>query len=145
MGEIGMPFPYAGNSAHPLKRDIVPDREQAAQLAVLDSFRGLAAGWDSYRAEPPTDAAIENARRVLDVLWENEAGEGVRLSPSVEGGVSIVFKTPDKRYADIECFNDGEVLAITSDPASDPVVWPVDLVTGEFRDTIVRISTFLNG
>ncbi|HEX6900699.1 MAG TPA: hypothetical protein VF789_13320 [Thermoanaerobaculia bacterium] len=140
-----MPFPYSGNFAHPLKRDAASESEQAAQLAVLESFRGLATGWDSYEAEPPSDDAIENARRILVVLWESEAGDGVRLSPSVEGGVSIVFRTPDKRYADIECFNDGEVLAITSDPASEPVVWPVNLATGDIRDTIGRISHFLNG
>lgn len=141
-----MPFPYAGNFAHPSKRDAGPDSgEQAVQLEVLESFRGLATGWDSYQAEPPSDGAIENARRILSMLWESESGERVRLSPSVEGGVSIVFKTPDKRYADIECFNDGEVLAITSEPASEPVVWPVKLAAGEIRDTISRISTFLNG
>jgi hypothetical protein len=127
-----------------LKRDVVPDREQATQLAVLDSFRGLATGWDSYEAEPPSDVALENARRILNVLWESDLGERIRLSPSVEGGVSIVFKTPDKRYADIECFNDGEILAITSKPASEPVVWPVNLATGEIRDTLGRISNFLN-
>src|SRR5215216_5742517 len=81
----------------------VSEREQAAQLAVLDSFRDLKLGWDSYGAEPPSVAAIQNARRILRVLWEGEVGATIRLSPSVEGGVGIIFRGADKRYADIEC------------------------------------------
>jgi hypothetical protein len=124
---------------------VVPEREQAAQLAVIDSFRELETGWDSYGAEPPSMVAIENARRILRVLWEGEAGARIRLSPSVEGGVSIIFRTSDKRYADIECFNDGEVLAITSDPKADPVVWSVNIEPDKLRDAIGRITNFLNG
>lgn len=126
-------------------RYVVPERAQAAQLAELASFRDLERGWDSYGAEPPTNAAVENARRILRVLWESEAGARIRLSPSVEGGVSIVFKASDDRYADLECFNDGEVLAITSDPGAEPIVWTVDIAADALRDAIGRITAFLNG
>lgn|SRR3982751_680271 len=124
---------------------VVPEQEQASQLAILDSFKDLRAGWDSYGAEPPSMQAIENARRILRALWEGEAGAAIRLSPSVEGGVSIIFRSTDKRYADIECFNDGEALAITSDPRAEPVVWPINIEPDELRDAIGRITTFLNG
>ncbi|HEY4575426.1 MAG TPA: hypothetical protein VIJ26_15720 [Thermoanaerobaculia bacterium] len=124
---------------------VIPEQEQASQLAILDSFKDLRAGWDSYSAEPPSIEAIENARRILRVLWEGEVGAAIRLSPSVEGGVSIIFRSMDKRYADIECFNDGEALAITSDPRSEPVVWSINLAPDELRNALGRITTFLNG
>ncbi|HEX6864516.1 MAG TPA: hypothetical protein VF414_16930, partial [Thermoanaerobaculia bacterium] len=89
--------------------------------------------------------ALQNARHVLRALWESAGGEQVRLSPSVEGGVGIVFGTAGQRYADIECFNDGEVLAITSEPDAEPVVWPVNLEPDSLRQTIRRITAFLNG
>lgn len=119
------------------------------QLARLRSFRELSPGWDSYEADPPNETALQNAHHILRALWESEE-EGthvarVRLSPSVEGGVGIIFGAAGQRYADIECFNDGEVLAITSEPGTEPVVWSVDTEPGSLRQTFRRITAFLNG
>jgi hypothetical protein len=123
----------------------VSAREQASQLAKLDSFRELQRGWDSYGAEPPSDAAINNARRILRVLWEYEGGSQIRLSPSVEGGVGIIFSSIGKKYADIECFNDGDILAVMSEGTPEPLVWTVDSSEESFRSAIDKIIAFLNG
>ena len=134
-----------GQGAGGSPRHVVPHREQGAQLERLDSFRALPRGWDSYEAEPPNEVALANARRLLRVAWEYEGGAKLRLSPSVEGGVGVIFGADAKKYADIECFNDGEILAITSAGTPEPSVWTVDASPEGFRAAIERISSFLNG
>lgn len=127
------------------RRDVAADREHAEQLARLDSFRRLQRGWDSYEAEPPSATATDNAKRVLHALWEEETEARTRLSPSVEGGVAIVFSGPEGKYADIECFNDGEILAITSEGSAEPSVWPVGADAVSLRDAVVKIIAFVHG
>ncbi len=122
----------------------VSDDERQRQIVQLDAFRKLAYGWDSYKAEPPSETALANARRVLHCAWCSDIGS-LRLSPSVEGGVGIIFAGPEKRYADIECFNDGEILAITSESASEPSVWSLGDEPGSIRKAIERIGKFLDG
>jgi hypothetical protein len=122
------------------------DAERVAQLERLSSFRNLKRGWDSYDAEPPGETAITNARQVLSVLWSAGLASSIRaVSPSAEGGVGIVFAASDQKYADIECFNDGEILAITSEGAAEPLVWPLNGEAETLRRAIDTISTFLNG
>src|SRR5262245_32797346 len=127
------------------RRNVAAEREHGDQLARLDTFRRLQRGWDSYEAEPPSETAIDNARRVLAALWEEGAEARSRLSPSVEGGVTIAFTSPEGKYADIECFNDGEILAITSEGAAEPSVWPVGADAMSLRDAVVKIIAFVHG
>lgn len=121
----------------------VPDDERSAQLKKLESFQALQRGWDSYNAEPPSELAIANARRILHLLWSRGATAPVRLSPSVEGGVGVVFTGPKGKYADLECFNDGEILAVTSEGTSEPVVWSVEDEAGSLLLTLEKIRSFL--
>lgn len=116
--------------------------ERLTQLSQLDSFRLLQRGWDSYDAEPPNEAAIANARRILQCLWSKPTTAPFRLVPSVEGGVGIVFSGAGKKYADMECFNDGEILAITSE-GSEPTVWTIGEEAGSVRKAIDAILAFL--
>jgi hypothetical protein len=122
----------------------VPDEERAAQARKLEAFRGLRPGWDSYNAEPPTELAISNARRILHLLWSAGAMGPVTISPSVEGGVGIIFSGHGKKYADLECFNDGEILALTSEGTLEPVVWTVKEEGGSLRAAIEKIRRFLD-
>jgi hypothetical protein len=122
-----------------------PDDERAAQLSKLESFRELQPGWDSYDAEPPSEKAIDNARKILHLLWSGGASSPVRIAPSVEGGVGIIFSGPGKKYADLECFNDGEILAITSEGSLDPLVWSIGKESGSLLMSIEKIRFFLNG
>lgn len=120
----------------------VPDAERAAQLEKLESFRTLLPGWDSYNAEPPSELAISNARRIIHLLWSIGNTVPVRISPSVEGGVGIIFSGPKEKYADLECFNDGEILAITSEGSLEPRVWSVGAEGGSLRVTLEQIRSF---
>ena len=125
---------------------LYPDNERRAQLARLESFRTLQPGWDSYDAAPPNEVAIENARHILHVLWVSEAAPPLRqISPSVEGGIAVVFTGHDKKYADIECFNNGDILAITSNGSTEPSVWSLNKEGGSIRHAIEKLNAFFNG
>ena len=89
----------------------------------LDSLRDIPEGWDSHGAEAPNDAAIANTRRVLDSL-QRLGFRPDRIAPSAEGGIMLSFYV-GKRYGDIELFNTGEILAVTSDGGGSPHVWEV--------------------
>jgi len=91
----------------------------------LERFRRLGPDWDSYGAEPPNAIAIYWAGRVLDVV--RQAGFcPERVTPSAEGGVAVTF-CKGQMYADLECFNDGQILAVFSDRQHEPIVWEVNL------------------
>lgn len=121
----------------------VPDGERSTQHEKLESFRALQRGWDSYNAEPPSDLAINNARRILHLVWSQSVPVPVRLSPSVEGGVGVVFTSAKGKYADLECFNDGEILAVTTEGAGEPIVWSVGEGGGNLMSTLEKIKSFL--
>jgi hypothetical protein len=123
----------------------VPDEERIEQLVRLDSFKDLQHGWDSYDAEPPSEVAIASAKRVLHVIWSIGLVLSIKvISPSVEGGVGIVFTGSDQKYADVECFNDGDILAIISEGVKDPSVWAIGGEPGALRQAIEKIHAFLN-
>ncbi len=129
--------------AHP-SPDPSRKTDVVAHLSKLESFRNLRPGWDSYEAEPPNETALENARQVLLFLMDSESSLPVLVAPSAEGGVALVFARDSSKYADIECFNDGEVLAITSEPAQEPTIWPLTPDEEGFRTALERITTFLD-
>lgn len=101
----------------------------------------LSNDWDSYGAEAPNGKATYWAWQILLEL----RGLGLAPSsvlPSVEGGVGITFRR-DGKYADIECFNTGEILAIQSDGSGQPSAWEVE--PGAIKETLTTIRAYLNG
>ncbi len=107
----------------------------------LDELANLPENWDSYGAEPPNNLAISLAHKALDVLTEMNFRPS-RVTPSVENGIGISFIFEDK-YADIECFNTGEVLAVISDGKEIPDVWEVELTRQGLKSAVGKIRVFL--
>lgn len=130
---------------NPARRSDSPVAEKAAeQIARLDAFRGLAPGWDSYDAPPPNETALRNGRTVLRFVHEQEEVPSVHVAPSAEGGVLLVFSAAGPKYADIECYNDGEILAILSEPSSEPTIWRLTLEEEHLQTALERIAAFLD-
>ncbi len=100
----------------------------------------LTSGWDSYDAEPPNYKASTNALKVLGYLFQSDF-KPTRIMPSVEGGISFLF-IQNIKYADIECDNDGDILAGMSDRIGEPILWEVSEEKG-LRVTISQIRSFL--
>jgi len=88
--------------------------------AKLDSFADLAAGWDGYKAEPPSSVVIATARRFL----ASDELSPTRLAPSVAVGVGITFKR-NGRKAYLELTNAGAISLLLSDGVNDPHTEPV--------------------
>jgi hypothetical protein len=130
-----------------------PQWTPITELAVIDSWlmdaeRRVAAlstlkrGWDGSDAEPPNLTAIHYAKQVLEAL-ERFGLRPTRIDPSVEEGINISFSRGNQ-YADIECFNSGAVLAVTSNRRSRPVVWEVETQKENgMGSSVNRIRKFL--
>lgn len=107
----------------------------------LQELENLPANWDSYGANPPNSIALFWGRESLTVLFEMNFPP-TQITPSVEEGVGICF-IRGKKYADIECFNTGEILAVTSDSQGNPNVWEVNPSREELKNSLQRIRVYL--
>lgn len=107
----------------------------------LAGFASLKNDWDSYDADPPAAAAIEVARQLLERLASHHL-QPSDIDPSAEGGVCVSFRQGN-RYGDLECFNSGEVLAVTSSGGDETEVWEVDGREYDLRNTLERLRAFL--
>ncbi|HVA48042.1 MAG TPA: hypothetical protein VNH11_16855 [Pirellulales bacterium] len=83
----------------------------------------LAPDWDDDGSDPPNDVALRAAAKVLECLSTDDVPKP-DVSPSVEEGVCISFWHRD-RYADIECFNTGEIVAAVMDEQRRHKTWTV--------------------
>ena len=109
--------------------------------AELDGLRKLRADWDSYGAEPPNATAVSALRSIL--LQVPRVGlEPAKIAPSAEGGAAVCFVREDK-YADVECFNNGDVLAVTSGDGRDPEVWEVGAESDSVERTLKKIRDYI--
>ena len=111
-----------------------------AALSRLQMMRSLPADWSSHEAAPPNAVAIRNAGEVLKALSEFDL-QPTHINPSAEEGVCISFRN-GKKYADIECFNSGDVLAIISNESSE-TAW--DVSERGIRSAVVRVNQFITG
>jgi hypothetical protein len=118
------------------------ERSKAAKLAdELRGFRSLPKNWDSYGAESPNATAVQWGITALGRLHEDV--EPHRVFPSAEGGVVITFRRGN-RYADIECYNTGEILGTLSDGTGHPIVFDVAVRGTGVDDAIEKIREYLN-
>jgi hypothetical protein len=103
----------------------------------LAEMTALEVDWDTYGAKPPSKRALSMAGEILLIL-RGMSLLPTKVVPSSEGGVSICFIEGD-RYADIECLNTNETLAVTYRGTDEPVVWEVRHNQDGLRDAIERI------
>jgi hypothetical protein len=124
------------------RRGTFPSRawflESCQQLKKLTY---LQENWDSYGAEPPNSVALDWAHQCLNILQTMNFAP-TKITPSVENGVGISFIS-DKKYADIECFNTGEILAVISDGQGNPTVWEVQRTNQGIKSALGEIRVFL--
>jgi len=110
-------------------------KDKVLRLAALPH------GWDGFKAEPPTEEALCWADRVLGLL-HNLDFRPDRIDASAEGGITLAFISGN-RYADIECFNSGEILAATSNRIDEPDVWEVAASEASIRSTLERLRAYV--
>jgi len=93
--------------------------------------------------EKPNKTAYSNARRALQLAQLFEI-EPTQVTASAEGGVALCFKI-DGQYADIECFNSGELWGIVSDRINPASTWPIENSTAGIGTALLKIKADLNG
>ncbi|MGD1096470.1 MAG: hypothetical protein ABSB35_31310 [Bryobacteraceae bacterium] len=69
--------------------------------------------------------------------------EPTQVTASMEGGVALCFKV-DGMYADIECFNSGEIWGIISDRVNPASTWAVENSKAGIAAALIRIKSELN-
>ncbi len=104
---------------------------------TLAEMTALGTNWDTYGAEPPGRNALSRADEILLMLRRSSLLP-TKVVASSEGGVAICFIEGD-RYADIECLNTNETLAVTYKGTDEPVVWEIRNNQDGLRDAIERI------
>jgi hypothetical protein len=125
----------------PRLRSKLPSWLQDGNLALAE-FSRLPKNWDGDGAEPPNLVSREWSRVILEILLELNFAP-TRVTPSVENGIGISFIKGEK-YADIECFNTGEILAVTSYGQENPPVWEVACNREALKSALERIQLFLH-
>lgn len=111
-------------------------------LHRLHDLASLPDNWNSYGAVAPNPSALAQAQNVLQQLSDLDF-EPSRIDPSAENGVCLSFRAGN-RYADIECFNSGDVLAVTSDGSGQPQIWEINAASGDgLPMAIARIRAFV--
>ena len=107
----------------------------------LTNLLHLRSDWNSFGAEAPTESTVAVARHILRrLVWSDLVPDGI--VPSAEGGVAFCFVRGNK-YADIECLNSGEVLAVKTTRNEQPTVWALDESSNAVDSTAQSISTYL--
>ena len=116
------------------EKDIITSREGSSYIRRMLALREarqklqnllyLSADWNTFGAESPAELAVRTAGSILESLVRNNLiPDGILAS--AEGGVAICF-VRDNKYADIECLNSGEILAVKSTRHERPYVWTLD-------------------
>lgn len=110
-------------------------------LYQLFMMRQLSNDWHSCGADPPNEVARRSAAFVLNML-HNRNLVPTRVVPSTDEAVCIAFES-GTNYADIECYNTGELIAIISKGRGQSEIW--DVSQSNLPATIEKIATFLAG
>jgi hypothetical protein len=109
---------------------------------ALESMEGLTVDWRVEGVEPPNALSRLYAGRILEVA-DDLGIKPTYVSASAEGGVGICFKR-NGLYADIECFNTGEIWALFSDRVNPASTWLVDNTVPKISQALVTLDFKLN-
>ncbi len=108
----------------------------------MSELNKLAENWKDLEIEPPNNLSIYWASECLEYL-RKLTFPCDRIAASVDEGVCISFlsKKYQNRYADIEFFNNGEILAAKSDRVSTPEIWQIS--TRDILKTLKEIREYI--
>jgi hypothetical protein len=90
-------------------------------LQQIDFLKSIADDWHETGAAAPNREAAAVSKIVLRELSDRNF-QPSRIDPSSAGGICISFEG-NGRYADIECLNSGNIVALTMESDDNPKVW----------------------
>ena len=109
----------------------------------LYNLRSIPDNWNGYGSAAPNSIAIRYAQDILDILYENDFPPE-KISPSSEEGVALFLKK-GKIHTFIECYNDGNIIAIQYENSGPPKISDIGSSMTEIREALDYIFGFSNG
>lgn len=91
----------------------------------------------------PNKFAKSMANKIVKVC-EEEGIHPDKVAPSLEGSIAVCFVN-ENRYADIEIFNNGEILSVASTGDGLPNVIELDKNNDTIREAAIFIGKFMSG
>jgi hypothetical protein len=110
----------------------------ARAVDKLEKLSALPENWNSYGGHAPNQVAITTAKLFLGEL-NSQNLEPSRILASAANGVSLCFFRP-KKYAEIECYNTGESVAIIKNTTNN---WREIWETQSIESSVGKIQDFL--
>lgn len=122
-------------------------RKQYPHISDIRMLLDLKPGWWKGEDYPtPNEVAIAKAATVVSCSLEATEQRPPRVTPSVEGGVTLYYSGTEGRYVVLECDNDGDILLSYSRRNGEiPPVFEVSLREVVAARIWGEISNFLNG
>jgi hypothetical protein len=102
----------------------------------------LSNNWDSYGSESPSPESISLALEIGASFIKLGLFPDATV-PSSEGGVALCF-IRNKKYADVEFFNSGSVIAVRHSPEDDPKAWTITRDNATITTAATIISQYLS-
>jgi hypothetical protein len=120
-------------------------RKTIAQIELdnqLEKLASLPTNWDTCGTEGPSQQAVSAAAAIAKAFI-NFGLVPDAITPSAEGGIAICFVRNEK-YADIECFNSGDILAVRYSSHEDPRAWAIQPDAVATDATIQTFAKYLS-
>jgi len=108
----------------------------------LGQLSALRADWDTYGSDPPSPESLAAAGSIAKAFIKFGLIPDV-IGPSAEGGTAICF-VRNQKYADIECFNSGETLAVRYSSDENPTAWELSADDAACDATIQFFAKYLS-
>lgn len=134
--------PYSRSFINSKSKSIYNNLQSISTLFTeLEILSKLDDNWDSYNAPKPNQLSINNVEHLLSSFIE-ENYPPHSILPSVEGGISLIFKN-NELYVEIECDNDGDIIACYSNRKDEPLIWDIETGEENILQTIQKIRSLL--
>jgi hypothetical protein len=120
-------------------------RQVIAQVELENKLRKLSQltnNWDSYGSEAPSAAAVSSALEIGTIFIKLGLVPDVAV-PSSEGGIALCFMR-NKKYADVELFNSGSIIAVRHSPQDNPKAWSITRDNAALEAAVKIISQYLS-
>jgi|SRR5579859_1516480 len=120
-------------------------RRKIAELELdtkLKCLTSLPTNWDSCGSDRPSREAISSAAGIAKAFIDFGLVPDA-ITPSPEGGIAICFMR-NQKYADIECLNSGEILAVRYSSNDDPKAWALERDAVATDATVQSFSQYLS-
>jgi hypothetical protein len=134
-------IPYSAPIHRQYKTEQLERQNQIKRcIHQIETSQYIKPNWDSYNAPAPTEESIHTTILFTRCCFLEEFIPD-DIGAMAEGGMTVSFMENNK-YAAVEFYNSGEVVALLSRPV-DSDVWEISSNILAFQEVIRQIKQFL--